>query len=707
MAFTGFSSDEEGSIVFDGKKFIVNNPKKVPENFGPGDKPVIGLPEDHPGHPNNRKRPPRTIPPRLYAPPPATAQPPQRESTSEMTRPSQTVRLGEQILRRNEERAEQDAAAQSPEPSLSGFPQDIEWSPYLDASGLVTAVSAGNVKPDIGQDGAQVFCEALYEASPEGVASTLRILHGTEPDDEEQSPVEELVKLVRSAGFVEHFENEPWYTTRLGPTAEDTDFLTQTPDGTTHSVTDADERWYRFSEGDLHPYIQHALTGTFSSKWSEKWTKPEDLEGFLKGRLTPFLIKNYIDALPWDELTDLGMINMYHSLLETLWNEHWNTDSARDPWVSSLDDEFTDADDLLSVVAAVPLVNEARLLEEFDYAGVEEARGDLLDQVQYAYEKFDIRPPEDLHEWSALQLANELYSLLTGVFEPYAEDRSNTEYYQKAYDFVTDPDFVTIVGKAPSTTIDRLDGSQQESPLKLVFFVASFFIEPLDWYLTAQEMVSAAEDEDWWQVVLSGITGIAPGAFGRFVKRGNADEVLSTVQLTRRSKAVNGFSEPFQRPGSAYVMGVDNYVSRSVSGYTSRNAGLLKTQMEKAAKVDDSFAWRLKTHSDQQMHHIVPTGRWKGDEARRILSAQGVYVNSAYNGIALDKPIHRLTNSDKYTEAVSKVIVRLKNASPEIIAMFLEETAKRLQALNIYPKGDLLTAKFQTEIMDWLTNYLG
>ncbi|MCY4071249.1 MAG: hypothetical protein OXG60_08110 [Chloroflexi bacterium] len=41
MSFTGFSSDQEGSIVYDGEKFIINNPEKVPENFDPGDKPVI------------------------------------------------------------------------------------------------------------------------------------------------------------------------------------------------------------------------------------------------------------------------------------------------------------------------------------------------------------------------------------------------------------------------------------------------------------------------------------------------------------------------------------------------------------------------------------------------------------------------------------------------------------------------------------------
>ncbi len=314
--------------------------------------------------------------------------------------------------------------------------------------------------------------------------------------------------------------------------------------------TFADEGSYRVPETELDPYIHQTLTDVFSSKtsgkWNEEWTKPEHLEGFLKGRLSPFFYKEYVDSLPWDELTDLGMIDMYHSLMETLWNEHWNTNSAHDPWVVSLDEEFAFADDLLSTIAAVPLVNEARLVEEFGYASIEEARADLLAQVQYSYEKFDIRPPEDLHEWSASQLANEFYSLLTNVFEPYAKSENDTENYQKAYDFVTDPDFVNIVGKALSTTIDRLDGSHRESPMQLVFFVASFFIEPLDWILTAQEMIRAAEDEDWWQVFLLGATGILPGAFGRLAKRsGKANDVLGTAQFGRRvDNSVRGGDVP-------------------------------------------------------------------------------------------------------------------------------------------------------------------
>ena len=88
MTFTGFSSDEEGSIVFDGEQFIINNPDNVPPDFDPGDRPAIYT------------RPP-VVPSTPVAPPTAPVQQSQPESTSESTQSSQTFRLGERILRRN------------------------------------------------------------------------------------------------------------------------------------------------------------------------------------------------------------------------------------------------------------------------------------------------------------------------------------------------------------------------------------------------------------------------------------------------------------------------------------------------------------------------------------------------------------------------------------------------------------------------------
>ena len=62
MAFTGFSSDEEGTVIYDGEKFIVTNPEKVSPDFRPGAIPVIGLPEDHPAQTQNQQ-------PSTYVPP--------------------------------------------------------------------------------------------------------------------------------------------------------------------------------------------------------------------------------------------------------------------------------------------------------------------------------------------------------------------------------------------------------------------------------------------------------------------------------------------------------------------------------------------------------------------------------------------------------------------------------------------------------------
>lgn len=230
-------------------------------------------------------------------------------------------------------------------------------------------------------------------------------------------------------------------------------------------------------------------------------------------------------------------------------------------------------------------------------------------------------------------------------------------------------------------------------------------------------MADAARRGDWGLFIVNGVLAALPFVSGRVDNAargvfGASDEVAQRSLPNVPQNQISNISElnlrrGYQRLGSNYVMEVDNYIDRTVSNYNSRNAGLLKTQMKRAAEADDDFARRLKTHSEQDMHHIVPTGRWQGDEARNILSEKGVYVNSAYNGIALEKRVHKLTYSTKYTEAISKVIVRLEDAPPEDIAMFLEKTAERLHKLNKH-EGDLLSLKvrYPTEIMDWFASYL-
>jgi len=123
MPFRGISMDDEGSIIYDGEKFVVNHPGKVPDNFDPGDKPVVGLLKTHPSHPQNRQRP---IPTVIY-----TAF--DKHKADEHQNPV------EEVSDTKKQEAKQPETPSS-ETLLSGFPQDMEYQPDISALGLVNFV---------------------------------------------------------------------------------------------------------------------------------------------------------------------------------------------------------------------------------------------------------------------------------------------------------------------------------------------------------------------------------------------------------------------------------------------------------------------------------------------------------------------------------------------------------------------------------------
>lgn len=115
MSFTGFSSDQEGSIIYDGEKFIVTVPvgHEQLEHFNPdGNIPVVYT---HPSHAQNQQT--------------SVTSQPGRDSTSK----SQGDTGGGESA--DKEKSEETASSES---SVSGFPQDIEWEPDISALGLVT-----------------------------------------------------------------------------------------------------------------------------------------------------------------------------------------------------------------------------------------------------------------------------------------------------------------------------------------------------------------------------------------------------------------------------------------------------------------------------------------------------------------------------------------------------------------------------------------
>lgn len=134
--------------------------------------------------------------------------------------------------------------------------------------------------------------------------------------------------------------------------------------------------------------------------------------------------------------------------------------------------------------------------------------------------------------------------MLANVFTPYYSKEMGAEVYSKSLDFVAG--YEDIAHSDPETIIARLEGRQQQTSLELVLFVASFFIEPLDWYLTGQEMVRAAEEEDWWGVFVNGVFLILPFVSGRVAKGlSNAGDAREVSRVSRRFTSVDGFPEPY------------------------------------------------------------------------------------------------------------------------------------------------------------------
>jgi len=123
MPFRGISIDDEGSIIYDGKKFIVNNPSKVSDDFDPGDKEVVGLPENHPSRPQNRKLPP--IP--KYVPPLVIYTAFDKHRANEHQR--RVEEASDNNKSKKKEKKRQKPMAN--EPSLLDFPQDMEWAPDI------------------------------------------------------------------------------------------------------------------------------------------------------------------------------------------------------------------------------------------------------------------------------------------------------------------------------------------------------------------------------------------------------------------------------------------------------------------------------------------------------------------------------------------------------------------------------------------------
>ena len=586
--------------------------------------------------------------------------------------------------------------------SLSGFPQDIEWQPDIDPADIFD------------------LCGRLCEQNPQTMTSIMNFIEGFDPDDDEQTIRRRVNNHLQIIGLNDAFDRGDWYTTPIDPSlshsaAQIADYYfdrrrtsqeerTAAPTAEEALLPDQDQilaKAVGFTAPEINYPTQYLLTETFP-EWNPSWTKAEDFQKFLIPRQERFIDEFNATAVNWDDLTVQDTLMKYRLALIDGLNKIWVEDQQITSRYEEIEAELGIVNELLLMAQPIPLDDTTAYIEAFTgtvwIPDAEHERKHVQDQLALIYEDILDVEPQHLETQSTVELKYELYYRLRHDVLPFLNLDENESQIP---DFMRD--YVEIARDVPERVVSRLQGRDHRPDVAGFLFLLGLTMafEPADWALTIPEVIEAASRGDWGAALLDTGLMLLPGVSGytdNILRM--TDEVAGATQLSRRSAG------GYQNPASVYYMAHDDYISRTVAGYNSKNAGSLKKEMGRAAAVDSSFQWRLKDpNTKQQAHHIVPTGRKEGDQARDILAERGIYVNSAYNGIALEIPVHQLTNSSGYTKAINTVIVRLRNTSSEDIVMFLEETAKRLQALNIYPRGELLQNKFQTEIMDWLENY--
>ena len=552
MAFTGFSSDEEGSIVFDGEQFIINNPDNVPPDFDPGDRPVIYT------------RPP-VVPSTPVPPPTAPAQQAQSESTSESTQSSQTFRLGERILRRNRERARQDAAAQSREQTETGSSQAVGL-PDLEASGLVPLMPGREGTSDIGETELFQVSDNLCEQHPEVCRAALKIIKGFDPvEDDEEDVKTHLRNHLRIMGMNDAFGYGDWYTTRLGPivsrvaTQITDDFFDQvkTFDAAVRAAAAIDEepmpdeQRVKVEASDREPQQlnYHALEHLrkYVDGWDETWATEKDVSNVIIKRLEDtygIQVKEDFAELPIeDQLQEFLEFIYYHR--ESYYSRTWQYESPYREVILTVD--YNDFLPLLGLLKPAPLNSPDALAEAFDFISEAHAVDYLRHHLRLVYTEMGYDLPENWSEFQdRVQLGNMLYTVL--------EEIKIKREFDADYDLEFSLDFkfhdaYGLHGSDVNRDFARLAGTYQLPDYSLFVFIFTMLWEPADYALTIAEMGDDISRGDRLSAFIRGAIGLVPGALGRLTKKlRSADEITDSFRwfdaIDQRALGASGSKLP-------------------------------------------------------------------------------------------------------------------------------------------------------------------
>lgn len=320
--------------------------------------------------------------------------------------------IGEQILRRNRQRAWQDAMAQKLEQS----PQSVDDSPDYAEDEPRESVSVAPVLKPL-SEGQRMDAEVrLGTESDENLRGVLIALlrEGLPPEDR----FEEFLSLFAAWGL------DAGTNQRMLGLLEEIAY----------------SNWDAYlAESHILPYLNESTREYLEEHFPEEdLTTRDELQSFLQGRLDELVPEFNDHSIKWDILTAEGMVLVYYAALKAGIHAYHSDFKPHEYKVDeriAISDEMDIIEGLLNAATVTPLEDTDALLEAYNWEREEYAVAYLRPQVELIYRTLGVSLPRN---WADYQDAVVLANMLVDGIELLDSRRKSDETFLGDNDLATD-----------------------------------------------------------------------------------------------------------------------------------------------------------------------------------------------------------------------------------------------------------------------------
>ncbi len=558
-------------------------------------------------------------------------------------------------------------------------------------------------KRDITEADVLKYCEYICEADEAVFAGVMNILEGFDPDDEERTVRERVNKHLRLLGLNDYITPAEAYSIPLNSV------FSPRLAGNAGMIVATDP----FAEFLPDPSALNKRTVKFLQEEFPdiNLRTREELQAFFQSRLGQLVPEFDDPEIGWDDFNTQELIAFYYSALKLAmemysipYDHHYMGEER-----AAVAGELGFVEGLIEKAAKTPLEDLDALLEAYSW----DSEADALFYLRHRVEDVYVRLSRELPAgWDRLDdpvvMANMLFDAIEEIKSLSFQDSPQYPDELAAVDWGRIANPFAFVSEEPKT----LTGTHQPPPdLTLFLFIGSLFFEPLDWVLTAIDVIEAIEEGDLGAALGNAILGLlpfVPGSADDLIRYGTdiagkawqaGDEFVTAAGIF--AGRFNNFNlaiadeifDKLQKNKKFENLTPSELVQIAKGKATSSNSKRLRAQFNWAVK-HDRYRWEWRAPKPgQDAHHIVPSGDSTAQAARDHMESLGISVNSAHNGVGLQRSVHGKTGSTRYVTAINKA-VRKFHDKDELVG-FLDSAARDLHNLNQYAGNpELLASKF-------------